>query len=77
MTLLEYEQSSIQGRCISLVTQCANTTLDLLFDTADKRNAVLTVLDLCVEWYRAAARAIRSSSPSRARRRGASGAPSR
>lgn len=59
--LLEYEQSSIQGRCISLVTRRCSHALDLLFDTAERRNVMLNVLDLCLEWKREEARLIWAS----------------
>ena len=65
--LLEYEQSMVQGRCISLVSAKCSNTLDLLFDTAEHRNVMLNVLDLCLEWRREEARLIWDSfSPSEA-----------
>ena len=48
--LLEYEKQRVQGRCISIVSEQSESSFDLVPQTSERRNELLNVLDLYLEW---------------------------
>lgn len=48
--LLEYEKQRVQGRCISIVSEQSESSFDLVLQTSERRNELLNVLDLYLEW---------------------------
>ena len=48
--LLEYEKQRVQGRCISIVSKQSESSFDLVLQTSERRNELLNVLDLYLEW---------------------------
>ena len=49
-TLLEYERQRIQGRCLSIVGETIEQSFDVVLRTSERRNELLNVLDLYLEW---------------------------
>lgn len=51
MVLSEKTKRSIQGRCLSILGSIP-TTIDIVFDSSEKRNCMFNILDLLLEWHR-------------------------
>ena len=47
---MEYEKQRVQGKCISIVSEQLETSFDLVLQTSARRNELLNVLDLYLEW---------------------------
>lgn len=40
----------MQGRCLSIITDHVETSFDLVLQTTERRNELLNVMDLYLEW---------------------------
>ena len=61
--LLEYERRSLQSRCLSLVTPLISRSVDVVLQSPERRDALLNILDLYLEWSRSEASSVHARHP--------------